>query len=106
GRPKAGGGSIGTIRGLRPRGRAEGPPLRLRRGLLSNFSYRDADGRTITKAGGSAMKIASVTSQLVSLPLLRGPWTDSIHHTTAIEIVVTDVTTDTGLVGTGRSEEH
>jgi L-alanine-DL-glutamate epimerase-like enolase superfamily enzyme len=47
------------------------------------------------------MKIVSVTSQLVSLPLLRGPWTDSIHHTTAIEIVVTDVATDTGLVGTG-----
>jgi L-alanine-DL-glutamate epimerase-like enolase superfamily enzyme len=47
------------------------------------------------------VKIASVETQLVSLPLLRGPWTDSIHHTTSIEIIVTDVTTDTGLVGTG-----
>lgn len=47
------------------------------------------------------MKITSVAAQLVSLPLLKGPWTDSIHHTTAIEIVVVDVTTNTGLVGTG-----
>src|SRR4029079_1546598 len=30
GRPKAGGGAAGTTRGLRPRGRAEGPPLRMR----------------------------------------------------------------------------
>lgn len=47
------------------------------------------------------MKIASVKTQLVSLPLLHGPWVDTIHHTTSIEIIVTDVTTDSGLVGTG-----
>ena len=49
------------------------------------------------------MKITSVETQLASLPLLGGAWGDSIHRVTHIEIVVTDVTTDTGLVGTGFS---
>jgi L-alanine-DL-glutamate epimerase-like enolase superfamily enzyme len=49
------------------------------------------------------MKIASVKTQLASLPLLGGAWGDTIHHVTHIEIIVTDVTTDTGLVGTGFS---
>ena len=47
------------------------------------------------------MKIASVETRLASLPLPHGPWGDTIHHVTHIEILVTDVTTDTGLVGTG-----
>lgn len=49
------------------------------------------------------MKITDVKSQLASLPLLGGAWGDSIHRVTHIEIIVTDVTTDTGLVGTGFS---
>ena len=47
------------------------------------------------------MRIASVETQLARLPLPRGPWGDTIHHVTHIEIVVTDVTSDSGLVGTG-----
>ena len=47
------------------------------------------------------MKIKSVETQVASLPLPEGPWGDTIHHVTHIEIVVTDVTTDTGLTGTG-----
>ena len=49
------------------------------------------------------MKIAAVDTQLASLPLLGGAWGDTIHHVTHIEVIVTDVTTDTGLVGTGFS---
>jgi L-alanine-DL-glutamate epimerase-like enolase superfamily enzyme len=49
------------------------------------------------------VKITQVKSQLASLPLPEGPWGDSIHRVTHIEIIVTDVTTDTGLTGTGFS---
>lgn len=49
------------------------------------------------------MKIKEVHTQLASLPLPAGPWGDTIHHVTHIEIVVTDVVTDNGLVGTGFS---
>lgn len=48
------------------------------------------------------MQIESVSSRLYRVPpSLR--WEDSTHHVSAIEYVVTDVTTDTGLVGTGLS---
>ena len=47
------------------------------------------------------MRIETVETQLARLPLPGGAWGDAIHHVTHIEIVVTDVTTDTGLVGTG-----
>jgi L-alanine-DL-glutamate epimerase-like enolase superfamily enzyme len=47
------------------------------------------------------MKIRSVETTLARLPLPRGPWGDTIHHVTHIEIVVMDVTADNGLVGTG-----
>ena len=49
------------------------------------------------------MKIVSVESQLASLPLQCEPWGDSFHRVTHIEIIVTDVRTDTGLTGTGFS---
>lgn len=49
------------------------------------------------------MKIVSVESQLASLPLQCEPWGDSFHRVTHIEIIVTDVKTDTGLTGTGFS---
>lgn len=49
------------------------------------------------------MRIEAVESRLAALPLPRGPWGDTIHHVTHIEIIVTEVTTDTGLVGTGFS---
>jgi L-alanine-DL-glutamate epimerase-like enolase superfamily enzyme len=46
--------------------------------------------------------IESVSSRLYRLPpTVR--WEDSTHHVSAIEYVVTDVETDTGLVGTGMS---
>jgi L-alanine-DL-glutamate epimerase-like enolase superfamily enzyme len=49
------------------------------------------------------VKIAQVETTLASLPLQGGAWGDTIHHVTHIEIIVCDVTTDTGLVGTGFS---
>lgn len=48
------------------------------------------------------MRIESVSSRIYRLPpTVR--WEDSTHHVSAIEYVVTDVETDTGLVGTGMS---
>jgi L-alanine-DL-glutamate epimerase-like enolase superfamily enzyme len=49
------------------------------------------------------VRIESVETLLASLPLLGGDWGDSIHHVTHIEILIADVRTDTGLVGTGLS---
>ena len=49
------------------------------------------------------MRIESVETTLASLPLPGPAWGDTIHHVTHIELVVTDVRTDTGLVGTGFS---
>lgn len=49
------------------------------------------------------MKIDRIETQLASLPLLGGAWGDTIHHVTHIEVIVTDVFTDNGLVGTGFS---
>jgi L-alanine-DL-glutamate epimerase-like enolase superfamily enzyme len=49
------------------------------------------------------VRIEAVETQLARLPLPGGPWCDAIHHVTHIEVIVTDVTTDTGLVGTGFS---
>jgi L-alanine-DL-glutamate epimerase-like enolase superfamily enzyme len=48
------------------------------------------------------VRIESVSSRLYRLPpTVR--WEDSTHHVSALEYVVTDVETDTGLVGTGIS---
>jgi L-alanine-DL-glutamate epimerase-like enolase superfamily enzyme len=48
------------------------------------------------------VRIESVRSRLFRLPpAVR--WEDSTHHVTALEYVVTEVETDTGLVGTGLS---
>jgi len=49
------------------------------------------------------MKIKEVQTQLASLPLPGGPWGDTIHHVTHIEIIVTDIVADNGLMGTGFS---
>jgi L-alanine-DL-glutamate epimerase-like enolase superfamily enzyme len=49
------------------------------------------------------LRIESVDTILASLPLPGGAWGDSIHHVTHIEVLVADVRTDTGLVGTGFS---
>ena len=48
------------------------------------------------------MRIESVQSRLYRIPpTVR--WEDSTHHVTALEYVVTEVTTDTGIAGTGIS---
>jgi L-alanine-DL-glutamate epimerase-like enolase superfamily enzyme len=46
------------------------------------------------------VRIEAVETQLVRLPL-REAWRDAIQDVTHIELVITDVTTDAGLVGTG-----
>jgi L-alanine-DL-glutamate epimerase-like enolase superfamily enzyme len=47
------------------------------------------------------MRIEAVETQLSRLPLPGGAWQDAIQDVTHIELVFTDVTTDTGLIGTG-----
>jgi L-alanine-DL-glutamate epimerase-like enolase superfamily enzyme len=48
------------------------------------------------------MRIESVQSRLYRIPpTVR--WEDSTHHVTALEYVVTEITTDIGIVGTGIS---
>jgi L-alanine-DL-glutamate epimerase-like enolase superfamily enzyme len=47
------------------------------------------------------LRIEAVQTQLARLPLRGGAWRDAIQDVTHIEVVVTDVTTETGLVGTG-----
>lgn len=49
------------------------------------------------------MRIESIELTLSRIPLPKGPWGDQIHHVTDIEIILADVITDTGLVGTGFS---
>ena len=49
------------------------------------------------------MKIASVQTMTTRLPILTGEWRDTIHHVTHIELVVVDITSDTGITGTGVS---
>jgi L-alanine-DL-glutamate epimerase-like enolase superfamily enzyme len=49
------------------------------------------------------MRIESVETILASLPLPGPAWGDTIHHVTHIELLVADVRTDTGVVGTGFS---
>lgn len=49
------------------------------------------------------MRIDSIELQLSKVPLPFGDWGDQIHHVTDIEILLADVKTDTGLVGTGFS---
>jgi L-alanine-DL-glutamate epimerase-like enolase superfamily enzyme len=52
--------------------------------------------------GRPEVRIEAVETQLARLPL-SSPWRDAIQDVTHIELVVTDVTTDTGLTGTGFS---
>jgi L-alanine-DL-glutamate epimerase-like enolase superfamily enzyme len=49
------------------------------------------------------MRIEAVETQLARLPLPGGAWRDAIQDVTHIELVVTDVRTETGLTGTGFS---
>lgn len=49
------------------------------------------------------MKIASVETMVTRLPILTGEWWDTIHHVTHIEFIVVDITTDSGITGTGVS---
>ena len=49
------------------------------------------------------MKIASIDTLVTRLPLLEGDWYDTIHHVTHIELVLVEVTSDTGVTGTGVS---
>lgn len=49
------------------------------------------------------MKIASVETMTTRLPILTGEWRDTIHHVTHIELIVVDITSDTGVTGTGVS---
>jgi L-alanine-DL-glutamate epimerase-like enolase superfamily enzyme len=48
------------------------------------------------------VRIVAVETQLARLPL-SSPWRDAIQDVTHIELVVTDVNTDSGLTGTGFS---
>jgi len=48
------------------------------------------------------MKVEAVETETYRVPL-RNPWGDQTHQVTHIEIVVTDVSADNGLVGTGFS---
>lgn len=47
------------------------------------------------------MRIDAIDLHLSRIPLPKGDWGDQIHHVTHIEILVADVTTDTGITGTG-----
>ena len=49
------------------------------------------------------MRIEEVKTRLASLPLPRGPWGDTIHHVTHIEIILVEITADNGVAGTGLS---
>lgn len=47
------------------------------------------------------MKIEDIEFQLSRIPLPGGTWGDQIHTVTHIEIITADVTSDTGITGTG-----
>ncbi len=49
------------------------------------------------------MKIASIDTMVTRLPILTGDWYDTIHHVTHIELVLVEVTSDSGVTGTGVS---
>ena len=49
------------------------------------------------------MRIKEVKTRHASLPLPRGPWGDTIHHVTHIEIILVEIAADNGLTGTGVS---
>jgi L-alanine-DL-glutamate epimerase-like enolase superfamily enzyme len=49
------------------------------------------------------MRIASIDTLVTRLPLLKGDWRDTIHHVTHIELVLVEITSDTGVTGTGVS---
>ena len=49
------------------------------------------------------MKIESIDFTLSRIPLPGGVWGDQIHKVTHIEIILADITTDNGIVGTGFS---
>ncbi len=47
------------------------------------------------------MRIEAVETQHARLPLPGGAWGDTIHHVTHLEVILAEVRTDNGLVGTG-----
>ncbi len=47
------------------------------------------------------MRIESVSTTHSRIPLLEGSWGDTIHHVTHLELIIAEIATDTGLVGTG-----
>jgi L-alanine-DL-glutamate epimerase-like enolase superfamily enzyme len=49
------------------------------------------------------MRIESIETTVARLPLLKGDWRDTIHHVTHIELVLVEIRSDTGVVGTGIS---
>ncbi|MBP1934698.1 mandelate racemase/muconate lactonizing enzyme family protein [Ammoniphilus resinae] len=48
------------------------------------------------------MRVAQIETNTYNVPLKK-PWGDQTHQVTHIEVVVTDITADNGLVGTGFS---
>jgi L-alanine-DL-glutamate epimerase-like enolase superfamily enzyme len=62
------------------------------------IAYRQADE---TPPAGT-MKIEAIETSTFRVPLAR-PWGDQTHRVTDIEVVVTEITSDSGLVGTGFS---
>jgi L-alanine-DL-glutamate epimerase-like enolase superfamily enzyme len=49
------------------------------------------------------MRIESIETMVARLPLLEHDWRDTIHHVTHIELVLVEITSDTGVKGTGIS---
>lgn len=49
------------------------------------------------------MKITSIDTIVARLPILSGDWYDTIHHVTHIELVLVEITSDTGVTGSGVS---
>jgi L-alanine-DL-glutamate epimerase-like enolase superfamily enzyme len=49
------------------------------------------------------MRIESIETMVTRLPLLKGDWRDTIHHVTHVELVLCEIKSDTGVVGTGIS---
>jgi L-alanine-DL-glutamate epimerase-like enolase superfamily enzyme len=49
------------------------------------------------------MRIESIETMVTRLPLLKGDWRDTIHHVTHIELILCEIRSDTGVVGTGIS---
>ena len=101
---------MGSRRAARDRSVATGRTVRRQKGRLHSgrgcsLCSDEAAGPAGKQALGevATMRIEAVETRLARLPLPGGAWRDAIQDVTHIEIVVTDVTSETGLVGTGFS---